>query len=715
MSMTDSELIALVESMRGSALGHNDDLSSQRQDALDRYFGRLYGNEIDGRSKVMDRSVLETIEWAKPQILRALSTSDTIAEFQPVGPDDVEQAEQETLYVNHVIMEKNDGFVVLHDAIVDILLLKNGYVKRYWEEYSAPHIENYTGLSEIALTQLMTELEEAHDTVSVLGKTERDETLDDGVNPPQPTKVYDIKLRVTDTRGRACVKASPSEEVLVSPRCRGDLQETDFVGHIPPMTRSDLLEMGMNKKFVEALPSKGALRNKPEDVARDTLDINAAGLYDPNNKPQDEIDYLEAYCRVDYDGDGIAELRKVVLCNGQLPPGPEWNEEVDEVPFSYGVATRMPHRHVGMSLADFVADLQLIRTILLRNVLDNTYIHNNQRPLVSNKVELGDLALSAPGSPIRIDTDSPDVEGHIQFAQAPQLQAMPILEYMDELKEQRTGIGKNTTIIDSDVLRDSSNDTVTTAYNAANQRVEMYLRMIAETLVKDLVRGVHGIVTRHQQEPETVQLQGKWVNVDPRSWIERTHVTVTVGLGFGTAEEKRKNLSFIGSVQQQAFGMGLVSPKNGYNLASDMAKWSGFKAKDRYFTDPASPEGQQMAQAKQQQAQAQQQMPLQIAQIKAQATAQQQQQKAQFDQQQSALDHRLSTQQINAQQHAESMKLLMEQRAEAEKMQLDHGNSQDEILLNALVKLVSAALMGKAQPQQITGDVDAARGALNGA
>lgn len=381
------------------------------------------------------------------------------------------------------------------------------------------------------------------------------------------------------------------------------MQKTDFIGHIPPMTRTDLIEMGMDRKFVESLPASGQRRIKPEDRARDPLDQNTVNIYAPNNPSQDQVDYLEAYVRCDYDGDGMAELRKVILCGGKLPPGDKWNEEVEEVPFSYGVITRMPHRHVGISLADFVEDIQLIRSTLIRQGLDNVYLSNNQRPVTSNKVNMDDVALSSPGSPIRVDTDSPDVEGHINWAQPSQIlgQLMPVLDYFDDRKEQRTGIGRANTIIDSDVMRDSANDTITTALNAANQRVEMYLRMISETLVKDLVRGVHGLLNRHQQEPEMVQLRGSWVKVNPRDWKTRTSLSVTVGLGLGSSEEKRKNLMFLGSVQQAGNAAGIVSPVNAYNLASDITKQAGFKAKDRYFTDPNSPEGQKLAQMKAQQ------------------------------------------------------------------------------------------------------------------
>lgn len=703
MSILDEQqLVALVESMRHSALGHlNDTLTIDRQKALDHYYGRPYGNEIEGRSQVVERTLMEVVEWMMPPIMESVCTADTLAKFEPIGANDIQQAEIETKYINWLIMERNNGFIELHDAIKDALLLKNGYIKRYWEEYDELTTNTFENLSEEQVTGLISQLEDDNDKVDILGKDKK--TITDPLGQSQT--VYDLKIKVTNTKGRPCIAAVPSEEILISPRCRGDIQTADFFGHIPPTTRTDLLERGMDKDFVDKLPKKGMRNINPDELARDTIFPNSVDAYVPNNPAMDEIDFLEAYVRVDFDGDGIAELRRITLCGGQLPPGDEWNQECDEIPFSYGVPVRMAHRHIGISMDDFIGDLQLIRTTVFRQGLDNTYLSNNQRPIISNKVNLDDIELSAPGSPIRIETDGPDVAGHIQWAQpAPILQQiMPILDYLDDRKEQRTGIGKNNTIIDPNVIRDSANDTITQAFNAANQRVAMVIRILAETLIKDLVRGVHGLVVRYQKEPSEFQFGDKWIPIDPRSWRERTHVTVQVGIGMGSAAEQRANLMFIGKVQQESAAAGIVLPNNVYNLASDLASQSGFKSKDRYFTDPAKipPKPPQPDPR------------VQIAQIQAQAKSQADQANAQNKSQQIQLQHQLGAQQLVIQQKAEAEKNQQEAQAAAQKAMLDHGLAMDETLLNAIVKVVSAALIGKAQASQIGPDVQAAEGALH--
>jgi hypothetical protein len=230
----------------------------------------------------------------------------------------------------------------------------------------------------------------------------------------------------------------------------------------------------------------------------------------------------------------------------------------------------------------------------------------------------------------------------------------------------------------------------------------MVIRMIGETLIKDLVRGVHGSVVRYQKQPDEFQFGDQWIPIDPRSWRNRSHVTVQVGIGMGSAAEQRANLMFIGKVQQGSAAAGIVLPNNVYNLASDLASQSGFKSKDRYFTNPAKipPKPPQPDPR------------VQIAQIQAQAKSQADQANAQNKSQQIQLQHDLSAKQLVIQQQAEAAKNHQDAVASAQKLMLDHGLSMDETILNAVVKVVSAALMAKAQPEQIPADISAAEGAL---
>ena len=70
--LTDDELISRVNSEIADSIGYNDTVSDQREKAMEYYYGLPFGNEVDGRSQYVDSSVMDTIEWIKPSLMRGI-------------------------------------------------------------------------------------------------------------------------------------------------------------------------------------------------------------------------------------------------------------------------------------------------------------------------------------------------------------------------------------------------------------------------------------------------------------------------------------------------------------------------------------------------------------------------------------------------------------------------------------------------------------------
>lgn len=597
--MSPEDLAAIVSAMRRDALGVEDgQLSQERAKAMDHYHGRPYGNEVEGRSAVVSKDLAEAVDWALPSIMRVFTQSGSIAEFDPVGPEDEQLSQQESDYTNQVIMRDNNGFMVLHDAIKDTLLLKNGYAKHFWEETEKVEEVPYSGLTLDQIAQMLGALEQEGAKVEI---TEQESTtqLIDTPQGPMPVELFNLTLKVTRKSGKVTVLAVPTEEIRVSKRCRGSLQESPFTEHVTRKTRSELIEMGMPRDFVDDLPALNETDNDLQTYSRDSVSDESkstgANIID---RSMDEIEYCEAYVRVDFDGDGIAELRKVVTVGNKIPPGKQWNEPIPAVAITGFVAKRVPHRHVGESLDDELADLAEIKTTLTRQMLDNIYLTNNNQWLVNERVNLKDFMTSLPGGVKRVKGDMP-VSGAAEAVQATTIigQILPVVDYFDRVKEGRTGLTKASTGMDPDVLKESTKGAFMENLNRASQKIEMITRLIAETGVKELVMQVHGLLCRHQDKPRMVRLRGSWTNVNPQEWRERTDLTVRVGLGTGNEEQKREKLMLVAQLQQQLGGaFGLVGPEQAFSLFEDLAKTMGFDMPEKYVMSPASPQYQQMQQ-----------------------------------------------------------------------------------------------------------------------
>ena len=596
--MKERDLVAIIKSHRTDSLGYEDSgLSNERANALDHYHGRPYGNEVEGRSAFVSKDLSEAVDWAMPAILRIFTQSGNVAEFEPVGPEDEQLAQQESDVINKVFMQDNNGFMVLYDSIKDSLLLKNGYIKHFWEETEKIEASSYTGLTLDEVAQLFSGLEQDGAEVEIAGNESRQITVDSTMGP-QPLEVFDIKVKAKRKEGKVRCVPVPPEELRVSRKCTGPLDTSPFVEHVTRKTRSELIEMGMDKEFVNSLPATNEDENNTEVLARDSVDDESN--YDGMafiDRSMDEIEYCEAYIKVDWDDDGIAELRKVVTVADRIPDGDDWNEELDSIPISGGVPKRIPHRHIGESLDDDIADLQEMKTTLIRQMFDNIYATNNNQWLVNERVNLQDFLQSLPGGIKRIKGMEP-IAGAVEPVMAPPImqQIMPAIDYVDSTKESRTGINRSTTGLDPDVLKQSTKGAFMENMNRASQKIEMIARMLAETLVKPTLLSVHSLLIKHQDKPMVTRLRGKFVQINPQEWRRRSDITLKVGIGTGNEEEKRTKLMMLSQMQDRLMPMGLVGPQQGYAIFSDMARAMGFDMPEKYALSPDSPEFQQKMQ-----------------------------------------------------------------------------------------------------------------------
>jgi hypothetical protein len=685
--MSESELLGLIGQYERASLGSSvavgpsvggnikpagqtmTTLEIDRYNALNAYFGRPMGNEVEDRSQIVLPELRDTVEWIMPTLMRMFVGSGKPVQFDPEAPGDEDQAEIETEVVNWVFMKQNDGFFVLHDMFKDALLLRNGYVTTYWTKETKSTVERYTGLTEIEVTQLFQDAQARKDEIEVIEQDERtDITILNG--QPQQYQCFDLKIRRTCQRGRVCVECTPPEEMRISPQARkGKLDESPFVQHLRTMSRTEAKELGFDPDIVDSISVA-----RPEwldliSLARNevTDELSEENPIDPASQM---IDVRTNFVKVDFDGDGLAEFRRVVVGGDKILE----NEEIEEGSFSSCSPIRMPHRHVGISYYDLLNDLQVIKTTLFRQALDNIYISNNQRTAVNWKaVNVQDLLVSRPGGIIRVD--GPIGDNIMPFQQPSNLMAqiLPAMEYCDLQREMRTGIGKDTMGVDADALQDVTKGGQLAAMSAAAAKVELVARLLAEG-VKDIFQKIHNLLRRHQDQQMTVMLTNRqWLNANPADWRERTELVVNVGLGSGNREEARANVMLLGQAQKELAPFGLVGPKQAYATFRHVTHLLGFENPSEFAMDPASPEYQQAMAQKQHapsdpriasaqiKAQSDQQiegMRLQATQVKAQADEQAAQAELIHGAQQGTQDRNMQMAQISSQEWQTLVKII---------------------------------------------------------
>lgn len=569
-AMPDYELLSILGQHEVIAIGFNgadNDITDQQARALEYYNGIMDDVPAEeGCSSVTDGTVALTIDNALAAVLKPFVSSDETVRFAPRGPEDVEIADQATEYVNYVFNCDNPGFIILHDWFKDAFLSKLGVIKIWWEDQPREEIEQVQLVDELQaqMVRLSPNYMGEENGIAFIGQVVPD--------------------------GRVKIENVPPEEFRITPGAKS-VAVADYTAHVPQdVTRSDLLEMGFDPDIVDSLPAYSEheitqLRDARYDDENLTDRRNDAG-----GRANDRIALRDEYVRIDYDGDGIAELRRIVRVGDVIL----LNEQVDDNPFAALCPIPMPHKVFGHSLADRCIQEQKIATVLWRQSLDNLYKSNNPRPIVGEGSERSDgstgddLGDNAPGAAIRVRDVS-----QFSFAAVPYTASasLPMLELVEKKAEENTGIQRAGQGLDTNALRKSGQMTATEMSmitQGKNSRSEMIARIFAETGVSRLFKIILGLVSKYQPQERIIRLRNQWVPIDPRGWPEMD-VAISVGIGIGDKGEQVSQAMTVLEIMERLGGTpfaSLIDQEKVYNATKRLFTAAGIKNTDEYLNEP---------------------------------------------------------------------------------------------------------------------------------
>ena len=586
--MDDGRLKAILQGEIDNAIGFLEtETVEQRKNALTAYMRDPYGNEVEGRSQIVTGEVAEAIDGMLPPLMRLFTSADQIGVFEPVGPGDEPLAEQATEYCNWVFMKQNPGIAIMHDWFKDAILQKVGIVKAYWDDSISVTKEQYANLTDDELAMLLSD-----GTMEIAGQETIEQDMDG-----QVLRIHNVALMRRTKAGRIKIENVPPEEFLIS-KAGKTVRDTPFVAHRKLITRSDLVAMGFDAEVVMDLPTYNDLEFSAEKVARYNRDEQP--YQEPSlDKSMQTVEVYEIYLKTDFDGDGIAELRQIFFSANEILS----NEETDYVPFYSICPIPIPHRFFGDCPADRTVDLQLIKTTVTRQMLDNMYLQNNTRMgAVEGQVNLDDLLSVTPGGIIRMKNPAALVP--IQTPPVGQ-QAFPLLEYLDQVQAKRTGITEASQGLDPNILQNVTAAAIAALTQASQGKIELIARIFAETGVKDLFKGLLQLLCKFQDKAVILRMRGQYVQYDPREWSNQYDVSVNVGLGTGNIEQKMAMLSMVLSKQEQMLQMlgpnnPLVSLSQYRATLGKLVEAAGFADSAEFFKPVTQEVDQALAQPQQQ-------------------------------------------------------------------------------------------------------------------
>ena len=581
--MSEEQLQGVISAEINDAISFiDDDIGGNRALATEYYYGDPFGDEEEGRSQVVSMDVRDTVQGILPSLMRIFFGPERVVEFAPQGPEDVANAEQATDYCDFIFKRDNPGFKILHSAFKDALVRKCGIVKYWWDESVEVRAESFSMLDEQSMMMLTSDPNVEISAVReypVPGTEPMNEAQ--GIMTPPPM-MYDVEIKRRIKSGKVKIEALPPEEFLIDRRAKS-IEDATFVGHRTMKTVSDLVAMGYDyDEMVEAAGNGNDFDNNQEYTARNPFAvISTANNGDPTSK---SVLYIEGYLKVDFDGDGIAEMRRI--CTIGTGNKVVRNEIVDDRQFADFCPDPEPHTFFGMCPADVVMDIQRIKSNVQRGILDSLAQSIHPRTaIVEGQANMEDVLNTEVGAVIRMRAP-----GMVQPFTTPFVgqAAFPMLDYLDDIKQTRTGISKAAAGLDADALQSTTKAAVSATVNAAHQHIEMIARIFAETGLRKLFTGILKLVVENQDRERMVRLRNTFVPVDPRSWDAKMDVVVNVGVGDGTIEDRINILNQVAARQEMIIektgaNNPVVSLPQYTNTLTKLLQLAGIKDSANYF------------------------------------------------------------------------------------------------------------------------------------
>lgn len=579
MKMTDKELAALIEHQVANSVTESSEYTDIDEKSLQYYNGEKVGllAAADGRSSVMSTDVLDLVESDMPSLARVfLGANDPVA-FKPLRrtPESIKEAKQRNAFVSHIIKTMPDSFRTQHAFLKGSELQQLSALEYGCEEIDTTEEKNYSGVTEDELADV---IEEIQNDKSV-SKVDIVETSDD--------EEFDAVVRVTYTKKKWYMRFIPTEDFVISRNatCKDDAQ---IVGKRFRKTRGELVADGLSKEFVDKLPAHSNSENNTLRNSRfktDGGDDSETGAYVA--WANEEVQGVDCYALVDFDGDGIAERRHIIKVGNEIIE----NEPFGHVPFAISSSMLMPGALVGKSRSMLAMSYQEIQTHLMRQTMDNITVVNNPRTVVNDNVDIDDLLDVQFGGVIR--TDGVPAQDLMNY-EIPYIgdKALQIVAYMDGKKTTTTGAQQANQALQADNLHKETATRFEGLEDAAAAKIELVARVIAETGYRDLWEGIAWFAKHYQDEGLEMRVLGEPMRFNPKDWKYDHSIAAQVGTGAGDDEKTMQNLTAVYNAQLGLLQMGspLVDQSKLYSTLRGMINTIGKDAVEEYFNNPEQPD-----------------------------------------------------------------------------------------------------------------------------
>lgn len=522
--------------------------------------------ESPNRSTYVSTDVRDTILTVMPSLMRIFTNTDQkVAEFVPNSEEQQDLADQAYDYINYVFYEDNPGFTILHSVVKDALTVKAGITKWWTDRDEEVKEHTYHGVTKDQLQMLIYESPEVQIVKMI-------------ADPGNPDILQVVTLRYVENKPILRIAAVPPDEFRIS-RDAKDAESAKLLGHERIVDISELTAKGYNYEELTGYLTTSLSYSDERFLRNPAL---------ADDRVIEGVLYGEWYIRIDKDCDGVAELREVCTI------GDNHIIVKDEVvPYTrmalWGTDLR-PHTAIGDCLADITKDIQRFKTNMMRGQLDNLAESIHPRSVVNELVtNIEDVLNDEVGAVIRTKGDPSTA---VAYTKTPYAGAdvQVTIDYLDKVRTVRSGVSEASKGLDPKAMQSTALVGIAAIVEGAQERIELIARILAETGLRPTLRGLLREMVDNPNKPRTVQLRGKWSDVNPSLYDPTMRVKVNPTLGKGTDAVRFQALSMICEKQELIMAkFGISNPVVGAteyrNTIVDTLALANIRNPGRYFKE----------------------------------------------------------------------------------------------------------------------------------
>ena len=588
MDVNNKIKAVITDLLTQDKVGVGDFASRWQEQVWDRYTGALYGDEGEGRPKIVSTEVADTVNDGTAAITDILLSHDELGRYKPrrSGDEMEEQASRATQYAHHVMFVENQGRVIISDWVKSALLYPIAFVKVYWDEQDVRETETYEELDEIMLYNLQedpeveivgieefyvdqtgqrideeeAELRIAQNEAARL-ETERDDVLTHEMLSSERVMMrYRVEAVRTEARSHCRIATVPYSDMFFDRTAR-DIEDAVFIGDRQSITKGELLGRGYDEDVVKSVSygtdAQGLLdRGVSNSVVRNIY-RNQKSLGNADDSLQ-ETNIYEVYVRLDHDDDGVPTLIRAMLAG----TGPstltllEW-EEWAMPPYASITIERIPDQIEGVSLASRAVPVQNTVTDMLRMTVQSAFLAANpEKNVLETGVYFEDLMTSGPGNINRIRQPGAIETDNVPFVGG---QIVGVFEMLRMQNEQTTGIRSSS----SSTLPQNNAQNNMSIYEAKarmaldSKKVRFLTLQASESGIKSLFQVILHFICQYQSHEKNVYLGDEWVPINPRNWDKNMAFEPMVGSGDDVEAEDLEGLMWVLGKQEEFLAMGI--------------------------------------------------------------------------------------------------------------------------------------------------------------